>query len=237
MPLNESALPNLPAVDQVGIESVPLLPLPDWSAAIVPLPSSKPHAPTSAGARPARDDRGRLVRRGAGVAGVVARGDLVVVGAGDDADVRVARARRLADRLAAVGVKPGVGRAVDVVAARCRSRRSRRPKSARDLAGGATSQRGCAGRRRCRSAASTGGGTTRRTGRRSCRPGRAGSRRAARGSRSPAPGRSACRRPAVKLRNWKRWFWSNACVTDGERMSETFAICAAFGVETSKLVA
>ena len=40
----------------------------------------------------------------------------------------------------------------------------------------------------------------------------------------------------MKLRNWKRWFWSNACVTDGERISETFVIDAAFGVVTSKLV-
>ena len=39
----------------------------------------------------------------------------------------------------------------------------------------------------------------------------------------------------VKFRNWKRWFWSNACVTEGERISETFAICAASGVVTSKL--
>ena len=38
--------------------------------------------------------------------------------------------------------------------------------------------------------------------------------------RAPSP----CRTPAVKLRNWKRWFMSNACVTDGERISETCAI-------------
>ena len=42
--------------------------------------------------------------------------------------------------------------------------------------------------------------------------------------------------PAVKLRNWKRWFMSFACVTDGEEIRETFAICAALGVVTSKLV-
>ena len=42
VPLKESALPNLPAVDQVVFESVPVLPLPDWSAVVVPLPSSKP---------------------------------------------------------------------------------------------------------------------------------------------------------------------------------------------------
>ena len=40
---------------------------------------------------------------------------------------------------------------------------------------------------------------------------------------------------AVKFRNWKRWFWSNAWVTDGERISETFAIDAASGVLTSKV--
>jgi hypothetical protein len=40
--------------------------------------------------------------------------------------------------------------------------------------------------------------------------------------------------PAVKLRNWKRWFWSKACVTDAVRISDTCAIDAAFGVVTSK---
>ncbi len=39
----------------------------------------------------------------------------------------------------------------------------------------------------------------------------------------------------MKFRNWNRWFMSNACVTDGERISETCAIWAAFGVFTSKL--
>ena len=39
----------------------------------------------------------------------------------------------------------------------------------------------------------------------------------------------------MKLRNWNRWFWSKACVTDGERISETFVIDAASGVVTSKL--
>ena len=30
--------------------------------------------------------------------------------------------------------------------------------------------------------------------------------------------------PWVKLRSWKRWFSSNACVIDGLRMRETDAI-------------
>ncbi len=42
LPLNESALLNLPAVDQTVLARLPPLPLPDWSAVVVPLPSSKP---------------------------------------------------------------------------------------------------------------------------------------------------------------------------------------------------
>ena len=42
VPLKKRALPNLPAVDQVAFESVPVLALPDRSAVVVPLPSSKP---------------------------------------------------------------------------------------------------------------------------------------------------------------------------------------------------
>ena len=44
VPLNESALPYLPrpAPAQLVFVSVPLLPVPDWSAVEVPLPSSKP---------------------------------------------------------------------------------------------------------------------------------------------------------------------------------------------------
>ena len=45
---------------------------------------------------------------GADVARGVLGGDLVVVGAGREPGVRVARARRLRDRFAAAGVKPEV---------------------------------------------------------------------------------------------------------------------------------
>ena len=41
VPLNDSALPNLPAVVQVALESVPVLLLPDASTVEVPVPSSK----------------------------------------------------------------------------------------------------------------------------------------------------------------------------------------------------
>src|SRR5918996_3067462 len=47
VPLNESAPLNLPPVTQVAPESVPVLPRPDWSPAVVPEPSSNAHAPTS----------------------------------------------------------------------------------------------------------------------------------------------------------------------------------------------
>jgi hypothetical protein len=48
-PLNESALPNLPALApaHVALESVPLLPFPDRSAVVEPAPSSKAYAATS----------------------------------------------------------------------------------------------------------------------------------------------------------------------------------------------
>ena len=42
VPLKERALTELARVDQVAFESVPVLLLPDWSAVVVPLPSSKP---------------------------------------------------------------------------------------------------------------------------------------------------------------------------------------------------
>ena len=44
VPLKESALPYLPAAApaHVAFASVPLLPLPDWSVTVVPLPVSKP---------------------------------------------------------------------------------------------------------------------------------------------------------------------------------------------------
>ena len=41
-PLNDSALLNLPAVDHTVLLRLPPLPLPDWSAVVVPVPSSKP---------------------------------------------------------------------------------------------------------------------------------------------------------------------------------------------------
>ena len=49
VPLNDSALLNFPVVTQVPLATVPLLPLPDWSAIAVPLPSSNAHAPTRPG--------------------------------------------------------------------------------------------------------------------------------------------------------------------------------------------
>src|SRR5262245_29129736 len=49
VPLKDKAFPNLPAAApaQVAFVSVPLLLLPDWSTALVPLPVSKPYAATS----------------------------------------------------------------------------------------------------------------------------------------------------------------------------------------------
>src|SRR6202008_4324538 len=45
-PSNVSALPNLPAGGRTAPLSAPALPRPDASPAVVPLVSSKPHAPT-----------------------------------------------------------------------------------------------------------------------------------------------------------------------------------------------
>src|SRR6476620_4093856 len=47
VPLKESALPYFPAVVQVALAIVPVLPLPDVSVTVVPEPSSKPYAATS----------------------------------------------------------------------------------------------------------------------------------------------------------------------------------------------
>ena len=47
VPLNCSALPNLPVAAQVAFEIVPLWPLPDASATVVPDPSSNAYAATS----------------------------------------------------------------------------------------------------------------------------------------------------------------------------------------------
>src|SRR5689334_20972393 len=49
VPLKEAAPPNLPCVDQPVFESVPTLPLPDPSLAVVPLPSLNPYAATRPG--------------------------------------------------------------------------------------------------------------------------------------------------------------------------------------------
>ena len=40
-PLNDNALPNFPAVDQVVLATVPAFPLPEASATVEPVPSSK----------------------------------------------------------------------------------------------------------------------------------------------------------------------------------------------------
>ena len=47
VPLKVSAPPNLPEAVRVALAIVPALPLPELSAVVVPLASSKPHAPTS----------------------------------------------------------------------------------------------------------------------------------------------------------------------------------------------
>src|SRR5687768_1633477 len=46
-PLNDRALPNLPAADHEVFARTPLFPRPDVSAVVLPAPSSKPYAPTS----------------------------------------------------------------------------------------------------------------------------------------------------------------------------------------------
>src|SRR5258706_6187860 len=58
VPLNTSALPNLPAVVQVAPLIVPVLPLPERSATVVPAPSLKVYAatrPACAHDRPGRN--------------------------------------------------------------------------------------------------------------------------------------------------------------------------------------
>src|SRR5438477_10948357 len=47
VPLNVSALPYRPAVVHVAEATSPLLPFPDASRAVVPLPSLNPHAATA----------------------------------------------------------------------------------------------------------------------------------------------------------------------------------------------
>ena len=47
VPLNDSAPPYFPAVDQAVFATVPLLPLPDASPTAVPAPSSNEYAATS----------------------------------------------------------------------------------------------------------------------------------------------------------------------------------------------
>src|ERR1700744_2984454 len=46
VPLNDSASPNLPAVDHVALLMVPLFPLPEASVTVVPEPSLNPYAAT-----------------------------------------------------------------------------------------------------------------------------------------------------------------------------------------------
>src|SRR5215471_18381167 len=48
-PLNERALPNLPADVHVAFTIVPVLPWPDRSVTVVPAPSTKPKAATRLG--------------------------------------------------------------------------------------------------------------------------------------------------------------------------------------------
>ncbi len=46
-PLNESALPNFAELVQVALERVPVFPLPERSAVVLPVPSLNPYAPTN----------------------------------------------------------------------------------------------------------------------------------------------------------------------------------------------
>ena len=66
VPLKTSALPNLPAVVQVALATVPLLPFPDESATVVPEPSSNAYAATSAGRRRGAWSRWRCSSTGRG---------------------------------------------------------------------------------------------------------------------------------------------------------------------------
>src|ERR1043165_4616020 len=67
VPLNESALPYLPAVVQVALTTVPVFPLPEASATVLPVPSVKAYAATSAGAvRSSRVSTFNFVVRGRG---------------------------------------------------------------------------------------------------------------------------------------------------------------------------
>src|SRR5256885_2377025 len=52
LPLKESALPYLPALDQAVLAVVPPLALPEASATVVPAPSSNPYAATRPGGGP-----------------------------------------------------------------------------------------------------------------------------------------------------------------------------------------
>jgi hypothetical protein len=52
VPLNDSALPNLPPVDQVALTRLPVFEWPEPSTVDVPVPSSKPYAATIPGSGP-----------------------------------------------------------------------------------------------------------------------------------------------------------------------------------------
>src|SRR5436305_7609598 len=65
-PLNDRALPNLPAVVRVAPEIVPGLPVPDASRAVAPVVSSKLNAATSPFSSPAGPGVSFAVRSDAG---------------------------------------------------------------------------------------------------------------------------------------------------------------------------
>ena len=96
VPLNESAEPNLPAVAHVAPEIVPVF-VAALSPIVVPLLSSIAYAATRPTGGAVGDGPGRLSRSCADVPGCVLGGDPVVVRAGGEAGVGVARAGRLGD--------------------------------------------------------------------------------------------------------------------------------------------
>ena len=145
-PSKLNADPNRPAAAPRRTRHRPRVPRPDESATSSPNPlqAVRRHEPAAAGRR---NDRRRLRRRIADVAGRVLRGDAVVVGAGGEARVRVARAGRLADPVRRRRREAGRRRAVHVVADDadvCRSQPSSRAPPSRRR------RRGQPGRRRRR---------------------------------------------------------------------------------------
>src|SRR5258706_9995830 len=78
VPLNTSALPNLPDVVQVAPLIVPVLPLPEISATVVPAPSLKVYAatkPVCAHDRPGRNKEIKQIKKAANVAAHEGRGE------------------------------------------------------------------------------------------------------------------------------------------------------------------